>query len=469
MRWTPAVVLVLLSAAAGATQLDFVGQGAVALQKGDPAAARTAFESALEGDPEDAKAWLGLSAANELIGDWPKALQAARRAAALAPEQPEVQFALARLLGQAGELEQALVAFERTRALAPQLDDAYLLPALLLRDVDREADALALLEAGWSRAPSARLGEQLAFLALATGDAGRALEVVEGALLETPEAGDLLLAKALALAADAARRIEAPAWFAKAVAVGVAQEGPARLEWARLLGELERWSEAATQLEAAGALMPTEPEVFFRLAAARRLAGDAEGAAAALARYQELNAAVVAAERRVREIGTALNEAQELAGANRLDEALDRLAAISGGDTDPRVMMLRGKVLLSLGRGEEALAAAQVARDLAPNEVEPAYLTALFAFGLGRFTDSMAAIEQALALAPGFAEGWALYGSALARSARLGEAAASFERALELGFDSAALRLDYAGVLSDLGRAEESREQLAARELLIGG
>ncbi len=463
-----AALLWLLPALA-AGQEDPAARGAQALAQGDWATARAAFEAAIGADGGDVTAWLGLSAVAEHDGDWMQALQAARRAAALAPERPEPHYALGRMLGRAGRLTEALAAFARTRELAPELEDAYLLPAILLRDADRGAEALALLEGGWAKAPTPRLGAQLAFMALAAGDPGRALEVVEVALTADGGNGDLLLAKALALAADPNRRAESPAWFERALAAGVAQEGRARLEWARLLSDLELWPEAIVQLEAASDLLPDEAEIFFRLAAARRQSGDTEGARAALERYQELNAATVAVERRGREIGTALNEAQELAAASRLAEALTRLDAVADGDTDPRMMVLRAKILFSLDRREEALAAAQSARELAPTGIEPTYLTALFAFAAGRIAESLTAVERTLNLDPGLAEAWALYGSALARSVRLEEAAASFERALTLGFDSPALRLDYAGVLSDLGRTEESRQQLEARERLIGG
>jgi tetratricopeptide (TPR) repeat protein len=349
------------------------------------------------------------------------------------------------------------------------MEEAYLLPALMLRDADRGAAALALLEDGFAHSAGPRLAEQLAFLALAEGDAGRALEVAETVLGSVPDRGDLLLARALALAALPDRSSEAPDGFERAFAAGVTHEGRARIEWARSLSDLERWPEAVAQLDAAAALLPGEAEVFFRLAAARRQLGDAEGARAALRLYQELNAARVAAERRVREIGTALNEAQDLAQENRLDDAAAILSTVVGGDSDPRVMMLRAKVLFSLHRVEEAVAAAARAQELAPNEVEPSYLRALFAFSDGRMSEALAAVERALVLEPGLGEAWALRGSALARSSRLDEAEESFQRALALGFDSVALRLDYAGVLSDLGRKEESRRQLEARDRLMGG
>lgn len=446
-----------------------LASGARALQAEDAAAARGAFEAAVEAEPDNPAAWLGLAGAAELMEDWPSAIGAARRAAALAPERPEPHLALARALGRAGRVEEALAAFARVRELDPDDEEGYLLAAVLARDAGDAERAARLLSEGHERLATPRLAEQLTFLLLAQGQPDDALAMVERALADAPARGSLLLAKALALAARSEDREAALPWFARALEAGVANEGAARLEWARLLGDLERWPEAARQLRRVTAAMPEHPEAYFRLGTALRQLGDGEAAAAALTRYQELEAARVAAERRVRELGTALNEAQELANANDLEGALARLDGIAGGGADARVWMLRAKVLFSLDRRQEALEAIRRATQLAPLDLEPAYLRAAFAFALPEYPEALEQVERALVLEPRLGDAWALRGSTLARMGRVEEAALSFERALDLGFDSARLRLEYAGVLSDLGRDEESREQLEARERLTEG
>lgn len=450
-------------------QEDQLAAGRRALEAGDASAAIAAFQAALEVDGSLAPAWLGLSAASELEGDWVNALGSARRAVELAPDNPAPQLALSTLLARTGREAEALAAFERTRALAPELAEGYLLPGVMLWNDDRPEEASALLTAGFASTGDAAIAEQLGFLRLSSGAMGEALVIAEVALELAPDRGDLLLVKALALAADPDRRTEGELWIERALEAGVSNEGQARIERARLLAELERWPDAAAELERATALLPNLPEVFFRLSAARRQSRDLAGAQSAFERYEELNEQSVRAERSVREIGTALNEAQGLAGANKLDEALARLDAIEGGGGDRRVLVLRAKILFSLGRAAEALSAAAEAAALAPFEVEPAYLSALFAFAAGSYEESLTAIEVTLTLDSSLGEAWALRGSTLARLARLEAAIASFERALGLGFDSAQLRLDYAGVLSDLGRLEESGDQLEARQRLIAG
>ena len=452
-----------------AAQEEQLAVGRRALSAGDASAAITAFQAALEANGSLAPAWLGLSAASELEGDWVNALGSARRAVELAPDNPAPQLALSVLLTRMGRGGEALAGFERTRTLAPELAEAYLLPAVMLWNEDRPEEASVLLAAGFDRTADPALAEQLGFLRLSSGSPGEALDIAEAALAAAPDRGDLLLVKALALAANPEREAEGVLWFARALEAGVSNEGQARLELARLLAEQGSWPAAAAELERAALLLPDAAEVFFRLATAQRQAGELERAESALERYQQLNEESVQNERAVRELGTGLNEAQALAGADQLEEALARLDSITGGDASSRAMVLRAKVLFSLGRRGEAVAAADAAAALAPFEIEPSYLTAVFAFAVERYAESLAAVEATLSLDPRLAEAWALRGSTLARSARFAEAVASFERALALDFDSAQLRLDYAGVLSELGRDEESRVQLEARQRLLNG
>ena len=56
----------------------------------------------------------------------------------------------------------------------------------------------------------------------------------------------------------------------------------------------------------------------------------------------------------------------------------------------------------------------------------------------------------------------ALLAAVLARQGRATEAIEHFERALELGRDTAGLRLGYSGALETLGRKDEAEVQLNA-------
>ena len=65
------------------------------------------------------------------------------------------------------------------------------------------------------------------------------------------------------------------------------------------------------------------------------------------------------------DLGTALNEVQTLATENRLPEALERVEAIlADHPREPRALALQAKILFSIGRREEGLAAIVEAREL---------------------------------------------------------------------------------------------------------
>lgn len=168
-------------------------------------------------------------------------------------------------------------------------------------------------------------------------------------------------------------------------------------------------------------------------------------------------------------LATALEEARREVSASRLPEALARIESVENHDSDAQLMLLKGKILFSMNRREAAFVAATRASTLSPLGVEASFLEALFAFATRRFTVSLTAVDRSLALDPLGGEAWALRGSALARMTRLEDALASFERALGLGYDSPQMRLDWAGVLSDLGRTKESEAQFEARRKLTGG
>lgn len=413
------------------------------------------------------RTWLDAAVAAEADDDLGAALAASRNAVAATPDSAEARHLLGRLLLRSGRGTAALDELAHCRRLDPTREPCHLLAALHLRDSERLEAAIELLEQGLEETASPLLAEQLGLLLLAADRAAEALAVAEAALVVAPRAGDLMLLRALAAAATGD---EAPFDdFERALELGVAHPYRARLEWARAAADRDRWSLAVEQLEAAAQLQADDPELFFRLATARRQAGDAEGAAAALERYRELEAERADVERRRRELGTALNEAQRLANEGRIADAwarLDDLGEAAAGS--PRVWSLRAKLLYADGRADDARRAAIEALRLAPVDAEAAYLVAAFSLAGGRHDDAVVAADLLVTLEPELGEGWALLGSSLARQVRLEEASAAFARALELGFDGRALRQEYAAVLSDLGRVEESRAQLDALRRLEG-
>jgi predicted Zn-dependent protease len=248
----------------------------------------------------------------------------------------------------------------------------------------------------------------------------------------------------------------------------VRDPGRIHLELGKVLLESGQPAEAIEQLVKAAELIPETEEVFYRLGAARRATGDTAGAAEALQRFQELKRQHEQDERLELQVGTALNEAQALAAANRLPEALARVRELlASHPEEARAHLLKAKILFSLGRPEDALTAVVRARELDPSLVEPYYLEGMFLLQLSRPAEARSALARAVSLDPELGEAFVLLGGAAAKMERPGEAATHFERALELGVDSPALRLGYAAALESLGRLEESAQQNEAYLRLV--
>ncbi len=186
--------------------------------------------------------------------------------------------------------------------------------------------------------------------------------------------------------------------------------------------------------------MPEAPEVQYRLATALRTVGDAEGARAAIEAYRELQRRFEEGDREAKELGIALNEARDLANANRLDEALAKVEEIlaRGGDR-PAVLSLRAKVLSSLRRIDEALADIRRAAAMQPGNPELAYLEGVFLLQLDRPAEAEVALRRALALDAGLGEVLELLGGIAAVAGRWDEAVAHLEQAKEAGQSSETL------------------------------
>ncbi len=416
-------------------------------------------------------------------GDPVEALAQARATVERAPREFVPVLALARALTALGRTEDALAAFARARALEPddgavapgEVASAYLAPALLLRDLDRTGEAVRLLDLGAARQfGNADIYEQLALLRLADGQAGEALAATSAAAAENLESPGLDLARGLALARDPARRGEALGYLRSALDAGVGNPVVVHLEAADVLSAETRYPEALEHLRAAGEFAPDDPEVAYRLGRTLAAAGDREAAQAALDRYRSLEGARERAAAKERaasaETASALSEAQRLAAAGNLEAALELLLGPAGRPDDPLaadVHSLRGKVLFSMGRVEDAAASAAEARRLEPNRVEHHYLEGMFLHAGGRAEDAGPALERAVALDPDLGEAHALLGLIAAEAGRLAEAAERLERALELGLDgNAPLRFNYARVLESLGRGEEAAVHMEAFERL---
>ena len=437
-------------------------KGVQALQESDFALAASSFREILEADPSFEPALLGLSEALAQQGDSVAALTLARQAVQLRPDSAPATLAVARQLAQLGASVQALEALSRLRALDPNEIQGYRLSALLLRDLRRGDEAIRVLEMALERGlRDARLEEELAVLLLAADRPSEASERAAAALAEHGETAGLQVAYGLAIVAvDPTARDQAIELLERAIELGLQNPAKVHLELSSLLLEAKRPDEGIEQLELAKELMPESPQVYYKLGVAQRTTGDASGAQESLTRFQELKAENERLERLELEVGTTLNQIQELASSNRLYEALESLDALLVKYPDEfRVHILRAKILYSMQRQGEALAAIKRARELDPAQIEPLYLEGMFLLQLNRAAEARVALEQAISLEPNLGEAYVLLGGAWAKLGDPAQAITSFERALELGTDSPSLRLGYSAALESLGRLDESAQQ----------
>jgi len=111
------------------------------LQSGDAPGARAKFQAALEADPRDVRALLGLGLASEALDDLPSAERAYRTAIEVDPRFAEAHNNLGLLLRARGDTDQAIASLERAAREDPSLASAQTNLALALEDAGRDEDA----------------------------------------------------------------------------------------------------------------------------------------------------------------------------------------------------------------------------------------------------------------------------------------------------------------------------------------
>jgi Tfp pilus assembly protein PilF len=113
------------------------------LARGDFQGARDKFEEALAGDPNDARAWLGLGIAHEGLDELTQADGAYRRALQIDPHFAEARNNLGLLMRARGQLKPAIHEFQRALTADPKLASAQTNLALTLEEVGHADEALA--------------------------------------------------------------------------------------------------------------------------------------------------------------------------------------------------------------------------------------------------------------------------------------------------------------------------------------
>ena len=444
--------------------LRLTTEGAAALVAGELETAERRFEEALAASPGFISALLGLSEVYKQRGELMRALETAQRAEQLHADSAATLVAVGSVLAELGQPAKALDKLRPALELEPQNVRATLLSAHSLRDLGRAEEAIDLLASARAAGlTDAVLAEQLGYLLLASSQVEGALKVAEPAVASHPEDAGLHLVVGLALARTPEKRTEAGPWLRRAIDLGAANGEIAYLELASLLVEGGQVEEAISLVRTATALYPDSPAVQRLLATALRSKGDLEAAAAAEERYERLTEASDDRPRMSDDIRNVLIEAQTLAKQGSFSAALETVDGLLARYSDqPQALALRAKILLSMGRGREALTVAVEAREQAPGWAEFHYLEGLLLSGFGRPGEAESALRRALALDTEMGDAHALLGAAIAKQNRPSEAVDSFQRALDLGVDNASLRLGYSAALESLGRSAEAAAQMEA-------
>lgn len=345
----------------------------------DLAGAAADFRRAIELRPGSARAWCGAGRAAFRGKDFDAAVADLRRATALAPDYGSARYVLGQALREQDRLEEARRELELARQQLddePGIEDARLEALVALRTgaIDALHRGIELLKEGRTREAIERLGRAVRLdprLAEAHSQLGAAL--LAAGLTEPAEAE---LARAVELDPDFAdahynlglaahrrgRFDEAVQRFARAVAI---RQGhfDAHLALGTDLPGLGRGNEAVAHLRKARSLRPDDARPYKRLAAVLGDLGRYEEAIAILrAGAARLGGDAALRDRLAWFLATCPDDAFRDPG-----EALPIAEAVcrQTGGTVAQPLDTRAAALAALGQFEQALADAELARQLA--------------------------------------------------------------------------------------------------------
>lgn len=405
---------------ANAALHDELGQALEAC--GETESALAAYRAAVSLDPQCAAYHRRLGALLRDCGDNDGAAAALRTALELRPDSAETYSELAELLWRAGDTGQALDAYRRAHALAPDSPDHARALGLAYRRLGRARDAERLLREALALAPDrADLHYDYGVAAEALEQWDAALAAYERAATLDPQradyaraAGALLLRRGdlararslLALALRRARRdpetlfqagmlhAAAGAWrlAARSFQRATRLSGGSRYESAlgRAYLQLGMANEACAAFERALLLHPDDIETLDAYQTALEACNRLEAAYSVGRQVARLAPGNAAIQQRVGSLALRLGRVHEAL------ELLDRAVAL-----DSRLVAAhldRSRALLAAGRAEAALAAAQQAHAIDPDQAQPMALAAEALIALRRDDEARPLLEQAVTI-----------------------------------------------------------------------
>lgn len=458
--------------------------GQVLAACGETESALAAYRAAVSLDPQCAAYHRRLGALLRDCGDAEGAAAALRAALELRPESADTYGELAELLWRTGDAEQALDAYQRAHALAPDSPDHTRALGLAYRRLGRTRDAERLLRAALALAPeradlhydygvaaeaveqwdtalaayeqAATLDPQRAdyaraagALLLRRGDLARARSLLAGALRRTRRDPETLFQTGMLHAAMGAWHLAAQS-FRRAARLS----GSARYESAlgRAYLHLGKANDACAAFERALLLHPDDPDTLDAYQSALETCGRLEAAYAIGRRVARLAPGNAAIQQRVGRL------ALRLGRVNEALELLDRAVAL-----DSRLVAAhieRSQALLAAGRAEAALAAAQQARALAPDQAQPAALAAEALIALQRDGEARPLLEQALARDATLLPACIALRDLLARAGDYAAAVSLAQRAVTLAPDEVAHHAQLGALLLAAGNLAQAEQTL---------
>jgi len=362
----------------------------------------------------------------------------------------DVAFKQAVAHHQAGRLQEAEGLYRAILQVQPYHPDANHNLGVLAGQVGQHAAGLPYLKAALAVNPAhGQYVLSYAEALLATGQAGEALKILDGALqrgLDTP-AAQALRTKAAAAALGAPGTGEGPTSVEmnQLVALFNAGRHPELESHARLLVERHpdsgfAWKALGTSLQIQGKdalsalqkateLLPNDAEAHSNLGASLQAIGELDDAVASYRRALEINPDYAEAHSN---LGNAL---RDLGHPDDAVACYRRALAIKPDYADAHSNL--GDALRELGRLDEAVASCRRALEINPDLAEGHVSLGAVLHDFGQLDGAVASCRRALEIKPDYVEAHVNLGTALQDFGRLADAEASYRRALEIKPDCA--------------------------------
>lgn len=355
-----------------------------ALAAGDSATAMANLQQAIQADPKFADAYLLLGLAEFQRGDTANAIEHYQRALQLQPRSFSGHYNLALAYLRVHRLEEGRAQLQQAVKLDPrQADAAYDLGIVLLQ-LNQPAAALPHLI--HARTLNPRRSDVAFNIVRAELEAGRFAE-------------------------------------ARAEAQAAAKHLGSDFQWNAALGQLflkhAQPKDAAIYLRSASLIRPNDIEVRHQLAVAYLAYGEADKV------LDTIGEPKTSEDHYLR--GSACYLAHRFPEADQESEQ-----ALTLAPDDPRILVLRTRILQRAGQQNAALEVAQKAIALAPKWDEPYYLAGISYYYIRRYAEAGDSLHQAAELNPNSARTWFLEAIALVSQDKRDEAEKCFRRAIAL-------------------------------------